>query len=59
MEEGLFASFPHQPYDIQKKFMLNAYDTLEQRQIGLFESPTGKGLQGRGTRGSAGMAFVS
>lgn len=37
----LFACFPHEPYAIQQAFMLNAYQALEQRQIGLFESPTG------------------
>lgn len=37
----LIASFPHAPYDIQQQFMINVVDTLDKRQIGLFESPTG------------------
>jgi hypothetical protein len=41
--EQLCAAFPHAPYAIQSAFMLGAYQALEQRQIGLFESPTGVG----------------
>jgi Rad3-related DNA helicase len=40
-EAQLAACFPHAPYDIQAQFMRHAYEALEQRQIGLFESPTG------------------
>lgn len=41
MAEALKAAFPYPPYDIQQQFMINVVDTLEKRQIGLFESPTG------------------
>jgi len=41
MTDKLNASFPYPPYDIQQQFMINVVDTLEQKQIGLFESPTG------------------
>lgn len=33
--------FPFEPYDIQKDFMQELYNTLEQGKIGIFESPTG------------------
>jgi len=33
--------FPHVPYPIQKDFMNLLYDTLEEKKIGIFESPTG------------------
>ncbi len=36
-----FTAFPYPPYDIQQQFMANLYEALENRQIGLFESPTG------------------
>jgi chromosome transmission fidelity protein 1 len=39
---GVVAAFPHEPYEIQREFMLALYDTLERGQIGLFESPTGE-----------------
>jgi chromosome transmission fidelity protein 1 len=41
MAEELKAAFPYPPYDIQQQFMINVVDTLEKKQIGLFESPTG------------------
>jgi hypothetical protein len=41
MAEALKAAFPYPPYDIQQQFMINVVDTLEKKQIGLFESPTG------------------
>lgn len=34
-------AFPYPPYDIQKQLMVNVYEALRQRRIGLFESPTG------------------
>jgi hypothetical protein len=34
-------SFPYPPYPIQQQFMEALYQTLEEGQIGLFESPTG------------------
>lgn len=33
---------PYEPYDIQKDFMKALYDTLENKKLGIFESPTGK-----------------
>ena len=36
-------AFPFEPYEVQKDFMKNLYDTLEKRKIGIFESPTGTG----------------
>jgi hypothetical protein len=41
MADQLRAAFPYPPYDIQQQFMINVVDTLDNRQIGLFESPTG------------------
>jgi Rad3-related DNA helicase len=41
MDNGPASSFPYPPYDIQQQFMINVVDALEQKQIGLFESPTG------------------
>lgn len=41
-DHGVVAAFPHAPYDIQKAFMLALYETLDQKQVGLFESPTGE-----------------
>nr|XP_023012289.1 ATP-dependent DNA helicase DDX11 isoform X1 [Leptinotarsa decemlineata] len=35
--------FPFPPYDIQQKFMQNLYFALENRKLGIFESPTGTG----------------
>ncbi|KAI9354674.1 helicase C-terminal domain-containing protein [Pilaira anomala] len=35
--------FPFEPYDIQKDFMQELYNVLEQGKIGIFESPTGTG----------------
>lgn len=35
--------FPFNPYPIQLEFMTYLYETLENRQIGIFESPTGTG----------------
>jgi len=34
---------PYQPYDIQKDFMVDLYDCIEQGKVGIFESPTGTG----------------
>lgn len=36
-------AFPFPPYEIQKQFMQNLYSCLEQRNLGVFESPTGTG----------------
>jgi Rad3-related DNA helicase len=33
--------FPFEPYDVQVQLMNALYDTFENRQIGIFESPTG------------------
>lgn len=33
--------FPYDAYQIQIDFMNALYDTIEHRQVGLFESPTG------------------
>lgn len=33
--------FPFPPYDIQKDFMEELYNVLEQGKVGIFESPTG------------------
>ncbi len=33
--------FPFPPYGIQKDFMSNIYEVLEERKLGIFESPTG------------------
>lgn len=33
--------FPFEPYAIQAEFMRSLTDALEQRALGLFESPTG------------------
>ncbi|RUS17736.1 helicase C-terminal domain-containing protein [Endogone sp. FLAS-F59071] len=35
--------FPYNPYPIQQDFMSHLYETIEQRKIGVFESPTGTG----------------
>lgn len=43
--QALRDAFPYPPYHIQQQFMINVVDTLENRQIGLFESPTGAGVQ--------------
>lgn len=32
---------PYEPYGIQETFMEAVYQTLENKQIGIFESPTG------------------
>uniref|UniRef100_A0A1I7TMF7 DNA 5'-3' helicase n=1 Tax=Caenorhabditis tropicalis TaxID=1561998 RepID=A0A1I7TMF7_9PELO len=36
-------SFPFKPYDIQLQLMREIRDCLEQRKVGIFESPTGTG----------------
>ncbi|KAJ3055903.1 DEAD H (Asp-Glu-Ala-Asp His) box helicase 11 [Rhizophlyctis rosea] len=41
--DGKTFSFPFQPWEIQKEFMSNLYETLENGQVGVFESPTGTG----------------
>ena len=35
--------FPFEPYKIQEDFMKELYSTIENRGIGIFESPTGTG----------------
>ncbi|RMZ84335.1 hypothetical protein DV738_g548, partial [Chaetothyriales sp. CBS 135597] len=34
---------PYEPYDIQLEFMQNLYACIENRNVGIFESPTGTG----------------
>lgn len=45
IEENLFPpksfSFPFTPYKIQHDFMTNLYSALENKKLGIFESPTG------------------
>ena len=36
-----FPAFPYEPYPIQQDFMQALYETIDNGQIGLFESPTG------------------
>ncbi|KAJ0178679.1 hypothetical protein K1T71_005454 [Dendrolimus kikuchii] len=36
-------AFPFQPYNIQDKFMKELYKTIENKKLGIFESPTGTG----------------
>ena len=33
--------FPFQPYKIQTQFMKSLYEAIEDKKIGIFESPTG------------------
>jgi chromosome transmission fidelity protein 1 len=33
--------FPFEPYNIQKDFMEELYNVLEEGKVGIFESPTG------------------
>ncbi len=33
--------FPFTPYDIQEQFMRSLYSAIEEKKIGIFESPTG------------------
>ncbi len=33
--------FPFAPYDIQEKFMRHLYFAIQEKKIGIFESPTG------------------
>lgn len=40
-EKAVRSAFPYPPYDIQVQFMLNVIENLDNKQIGLFESPTG------------------
>ncbi|GJQ82856.1 hypothetical protein Trydic_g2595 [Trypoxylus dichotomus] len=35
--------FPFKPYQIQHEFMKNLYEVIENRNLGIFESPTGTG----------------
>ena len=35
--------FPFDPYPIQVDFMKQLYKTVEEKKIGIFESPTGTG----------------
>lgn len=35
--------FPFPPYDIQKNFMTNLYNAIQNKKLGIFESPTGTG----------------
>ncbi|WIA09167.1 hypothetical protein OEZ85_008578 [Tetradesmus obliquus] len=39
----MLAAFPYTPYEIQQQLMINLYEALQQKQVGLFESPTGTG----------------
>lgn len=39
--EAMNASFPYPPYEIQQQLMARVYEALQDRLIGLFESPTG------------------
>lgn len=34
--------FPYEPYQIQDEFMSNLYSVIEKKEIGIFESPTGR-----------------
>lgn len=34
-------SFPFSPYEIQKDFMQALFTTLQNKKLGIFESPTG------------------
>jgi len=34
-------SFPFEPYPIQRDFMNELYQVLENKKLGIFESPTG------------------
>lgn len=34
---------PYEPYDIQLEFMQKLYQCIEQKHVGIFESPTGTG----------------
>ena len=38
---------PFKPYDIQLEFMQALYDCIEQKQVGIFESPTGSSVMVR------------
>lgn len=37
-------NFPFPPYHIQQQLMSELYTVLEQKEIGIFESPTGTGI---------------
>lgn len=37
--------FPFEPYPIQQEFMVNLYSVIENKEIGIFESPTGRYTQ--------------
>lgn len=41
LQPPLEFEFPFTPYEIQKDFMKNLYQVIEDRKIGVFESPTG------------------
>lgn len=41
LKESSDFSFPFRPYNIQLQFMQNLYAALENKQLGIFESPTG------------------
>ena len=43
LEAAFREAFPFEPYTIQLQFMTALHDCIEQRQFGLFESPTGTG----------------
>jgi chromosome transmission fidelity protein 1 len=36
---------PFEPYAIQKKFMTQLYECIEDGKVGIFESPTGESRQ--------------
>ncbi|KAL7870974.1 hypothetical protein SRHO_G00084710 [Serrasalmus rhombeus] len=42
-DHGARFPFPFKPYPIQERFMEALYAALEQRKVGIFESPTGTG----------------
>ncbi len=39
--EGIDFGFPVAPYPIQQQFMEKLFETIEKKEIGIFESPTG------------------
>ncbi|XP_035222077.1 ATP-dependent DNA helicase DDX11-like isoform X2 [Stegodyphus dumicola] len=43
MGEEISFPFPFPPYDVQKEFMKELYSVLQNKKVGIFESPTGTG----------------